>query len=71
MRVCEFIYERMSCIFKENFINCPILSVRDECLAVKLEMEECGKEKGAWKYITDAFNKMKPIFARRYAESHN
>lgn len=70
MRVCEFIYERMSCIFKENFINCPIMSVKDECKAVKTEMEECGHEEGSWRFITDAFNKMKMNYARRYAKSH-
>ncbi|KAG5666372.1 hypothetical protein PVAND_014403 [Polypedilum vanderplanki] len=68
---CEFIYEYMACIFKENFVNCPQMKDKNECREVKSEMEECSKSKGSWRFITDAFNTVKPSFARKMAESNS
>lgn len=49
----------MSCVFKENFINCPSFSNENKCKIAKTELEKCGKESGSWRFITDAFNKVK------------
>ncbi|KAL7014293.1 hypothetical protein ACKWTF_015848 [Chironomus riparius] len=71
-KACETVYESMACIFKENFLNCPNMTNKTECQEVKNDMDECSKSKGSWKFITDAFNTVKPrTYAKRYAESFN
>ncbi|XP_070508414.1 uncharacterized protein [Chironomus tepperi] len=66
-KTCEFIYESMACIFKENFLNCPNMKDKIECKDVKMDMQECSQSEGSWKFITDAFNSVKPrAYAKRY-----
>jgi len=60
----------MACIFKENFLNCPNMKDKAECLEVKNDMKECSESEGSWKFITDAFNTVKPrTYAKIYTEN--
>lgn len=71
-RVCEYIYETMACIFKENFLNCPNMKDKTECKEIIVDMTECSKNEGSWRFITDAFNTVKPrTYAQRYGETMN